>query len=184
MHSVFCTALHGATRWPTPSAKNGARTVCYSGAATGRVLVSLIEENERNTSAYSASDGTLRFLTVLAALLGPEPAHLYFFEELENGLHPTRLHLLVDLIELWVAKRDLQIIATTHSPQLLRLLNPENRRAAALVHRLAGQPDARICRIGSLPQEARHVIEQKDVGQLLATGWFENTVSFMADEED
>ena len=60
---------------------------------TGRVLVSLIEENERKTSAYSASDGTLRFLAVLAALLGPEPAHLYFFEELENGLHLSLIHI-------------------------------------------------------------------------------------------
>ncbi|MFZ2617815.1 MAG: AAA family ATPase [Anaerolineae bacterium] len=150
---------------------------------TGRVLVSLIEENERKTSAYSASDGTLRFLAVLAALLGPEPAHLYFFEELENGLHPARLHLLVDLIEQRVAKRDLQVIATTHSPQLLRLLSPENRQVAALVYRLAGHPDARILRIGSLPEEARRVIEQKDVGQLLTAGWFENIMSFMADEE-
>ena len=149
---------------------------------TCRVLVILVDENQRKTSAYSASDGTLRFLTVLAALLGPEPAQLYFFEELENGLHPARLHLLVDLIEQRVARPDLQVLATTHSPQLLRLLRPENRQAAALVFRLTGHADARICRIGDLPADARQVIEQKDIGQLLAGGWFENVMSYLASE--
>jgi predicted ATPase len=150
----------------------------------GRVLVTLREEDGREVTAYSASDGTLRFLAVLAALLGPEPAQLYFFEELENGLHPARLHLLIDLIEKRVARGDMQIVATTHSPQLLRLLNPTSRANASLVYRLADQTDARIQRLGALPDEALEVIEQKDVGGLLASGWFENIASFMVNGED
>jgi predicted ATPase len=150
----------------------------------GRVLVTLREEDGREVTAYSASDGTLRFLAVLAALLGPEPAQLYFFEELENGLHPARLHLLLDLIEKRVARGDMQIVASTHSPQLLRLLSPTSRANAALIYRLAGQADAGIQRLGTLPDEALHVIEQKDVGGLLASGWFENIASFMADGEN
>ncbi len=38
---------------------------------TGRVLLTLIESTGRRTSAYSASDGTLRFLAIIAALMGP-----------------------------------------------------------------------------------------------------------------
>ncbi len=66
---------------------------------TGKILVNLIEEKGQKTSAYSASDGTLRFLAMIAALLGPKPAKMYFFEELDNGLHPTRLYLLLQLAE-------------------------------------------------------------------------------------
>jgi predicted ATPase len=150
---------------------------------TGRVLVTLREEDGREVTAYSASDGTLRFLAVLAALLGPEPAQLYFFEELENGLHPARLHLLIDLIERRVARGDMQIVATTHSPQLLRLLNPRSRANASLIYRLADQTEAKIQRLGALPDEALRVIEQKDVGGLLASGWFENIASFMVNGE-
>ena len=150
----------------------------------GRVLVTLREQDNREVTAYSASDGTLRFLAVLAALLGPEPAQLYFFEELENGLHPARLHLLIDLIERRVARGDMQIVATTHSPQLLRLLNPTSRANAALIYRLADQTDAHIQRLGALPDEALRVIEQKDVGGLLASGWFENIASFMVNGKD
>lgn len=151
---------------------------------TGRVLVTLREDNGREVTAYSASDGTLRFLAVLAALLGPEPAQLYFFEELENGLHPARLHLLIDLIERQVARGDMQIVATTHSPQLLRLLNPTSRADASLIYRLADQTTAQVQRLGALPDEAWQVIERKDVGALLASGWFENIASFMVNGEN
>lgn len=47
---------------------------------TGKILLTLVEENGSRTSAYSASDGTLRFLAIIAALLGPKPAKFLFFE--------------------------------------------------------------------------------------------------------
>ena len=66
---------------------------------SGRVSLVICERNGRKVSAYSASDGTLRFLGMLAALISPPPAGLYFFEEIDNGIHPNRLWLLVELIE-------------------------------------------------------------------------------------
>ena len=87
--------------------------------AAGRILLRLVEKDGRSVSALSASDGTLRFLAILAAIFGPEPASFYFIEELENGIHPTRLGLLVDLIEHQAKRRGIQIVATSHSPQLL-----------------------------------------------------------------
>ena len=86
---------------------------------TGMVHLMLRERSGRRISADSASDGTLRFLAMLAALLGPNPAQLYFFEEIDNGIHPSRLNLLIDLIEKQTAKGKTQVIATTHSPELL-----------------------------------------------------------------
>ena len=56
---------------------------------------------------------------MIAAMLGPKPAKFYFIEELENGIHPTRLHLLLQLIEQKVAEGNIQVVATSHSPQLL-----------------------------------------------------------------
>ena len=41
---------------------------------SGRVHLQIVERNGRKVSAYSASDGTLRFLGILAALLGPNEA--------------------------------------------------------------------------------------------------------------
>ena len=68
---------------------------------------------EGGCRSYSASDGTLRFLAILAALLGTDPARLYFFEEIDNGIHPSRLRLLLDLIEGQTAKGGTQVVTTT-----------------------------------------------------------------------
>src|ERR1700722_19721094 len=48
---------------------------------SGLIHLVLKERSGIAVSAYSASDGTLRFLALLAALLGKNPAKLYFFEE-------------------------------------------------------------------------------------------------------
>jgi predicted ATPase len=145
---------------------------------TGKILVRLIEKDGHGTSAHSASDGTLRFLAMIAALLGPEPARFYFFEELENGMHPSRLHLLLGLIEKKVADGSIQMLASTHSPYLLSLLSPETLKYASLTYRLEEEPNARIKRILDIP-EAERVIKEQDLSRLHASGWFEDMVSYL-----
>jgi predicted ATPase len=164
-------------RWIQELTPMDAQDFEFPADQTGRILVSLLEGKGRRISAYSASDGTLRFLAMVAALLGPEPARFYFFEELENGIHPTRLHLLIQLIEKKVAEGTIQMVATTHSPHLLALLNAESRENASLVYRGEESPDARIVRIMDLPT-AREVVEKQDLAKLYSSGWLEDTVAF------
>ncbi len=144
---------------------------------TGKILVTLIESGGQRTSAYSASDGTLRFLAMIAAMLGTKPARFYFFEELENGIHPTRLYLLLQLIEQKVTGGKIQVVATSHSPQLLGFLSEKARGDAALVYRLENECDARIRRILEIP-EAERVLREQDLARLLASGWLEDAVAF------
>ena len=47
---------------------------------TGKILLVLVEKNGQKISAYSASDGTLRFLGIIAALLGSNPAKFTFWK--------------------------------------------------------------------------------------------------------
>lgn len=143
----------------------------------GGVTLIIKEKNGQQTSAYSASDGTLRFLAMAAALLGEEAAGFYFFEELDNGIHPTRLALLLQLIEQRVADSSIQVVATTHSPPLLRLLSPKSLEHASLVYRSVEIPEARIMRLLDLP-EARRVVREQDVARLLESGWLEDAVAF------
>lgn len=144
---------------------------------TGRVLVTLVEEGGRRTSAYSASDGTLRFLAMIAAFLGPDSAHLYFFEELETGLHPTRLHLLLSLIEQRTRGGACRVVATTHSPQLLTFLSREAVEKATLAYRLREAADQRLVRIVELPR-ASMVLAGNDVAKLHSAGWLEDAAEF------
>jgi predicted ATPase len=150
---------------------------------TGRILVTLVEKNGQKISAYSASDGTLRFLAMIAVLLGPEPFRFYFFEELDNGIHPARLHLLVDLIERQMTQTAIQIVATTHSPELLALLSKDSLQYAALVYRLLEHNEAWIKRILDIP-DAKRVIEEQDLARLHASGWLEDAVAFAHVQEE
>jgi predicted ATPase len=145
---------------------------------TGRILVNLVEESGQVTSAYSASDGTLRFLTMIAALLGPKPARFYFFEEFENGLHPARLHLLLQLVERRTSEGAIQMVATTHSPQLLRFLSLEAVKHASLVYRQAESSDARISRIMDIAP-IQDIIKKQDLARLHESGWFEDAMIFL-----
>lgn len=67
--------------------------------------------------ATRLSDGTLRFLALLAILLRPEPATLICIEEPELGLHPDAMALLAEL--LVEASTKTQVIVTTHSDTLV-----------------------------------------------------------------
>lgn len=149
----------------------------------GRILVNLIEREGSPISAYSASDGTLRFLAMIAALLGPESSRFYFFEELDNGIHPARLHLLLDLIEREAERGAVQMVATTHSPELLALLNRKSLEHASLVYRLPGSNEGRIVRILDIPGAAE-TVSQQSLARLHATGWLEDAVYFTSDDQD
>ncbi len=111
----------------------------------GRILLTLIEENGHRTTAYTASDGTLRFLAIMAALF--EPAGSFFYEELENGFYPARMHLLLDLIERQAAQNTVQVVASTHSAHLLNLVSATTLESASFIYRLPEHSSARIKRI-------------------------------------
>jgi predicted ATPase len=68
------------------------------------------------------STGTLRILALLGVLRHPKPPPVIIIEEIENGLDPRTIHLLVDEIRNFIESGYGQVIATTHSPYLLDLL--------------------------------------------------------------
>ena len=74
-------------------------------------------------SAADLSDGTIRFLLLLAILGNPEPDPLIAIDEPENGLHPGMLPIVADLARQ--AADCSQVILTTHSPQLLDAFSEE-----------------------------------------------------------
>ncbi|MBF0285547.1 MAG: ATP-binding protein [Magnetococcales bacterium] len=144
---------------------------------SGKIVLFLKQGDGSAISASSASDGTLRFLGMLAALLGPRRPQFIFLEEVDTGIHPTRLHLLVELLERETAKGDLQIVATTHAPHLLTLLSPSTLENTSLIYRLPEEHESRITRILEIPT-AREVLTRRDIARLFASGWLENSVYF------
>jgi predicted ATPase len=68
------------------------------------------------------STGTIRILALLAVLRNPQPPPLIVVEEIENGLDPRTIHMVLDEIRTAVQGGQSQVILTTHSPYLLDLL--------------------------------------------------------------
>ena len=148
---------------------------------TGRVQLVFLEGNDRRVSAYAASDGTLRFIAMLAGLMGTESERLYVFEEIDNGIHPSRMRLLVDLIEGQTAKGRIQVVTTTHSPDLLSIVGDKTFRNTSIVCRREQTDDAVIRLVNELPM-ADEIRRKQGLGRLHASGWMEDAIAFSASE--
>ena len=97
-----------------------------------------LTEADFKVPGWMLSTGTLRLLALLALLRHPSPPPLIVVEEIENGLDPRSIHLIVEEIRNAVLDGTTQVILTTHSPYLLDLLKLEH---LVLVERnTKGQP--------------------------------------------
>ncbi|MEW5986147.1 MAG: ATP-binding protein [Chloroflexota bacterium] len=88
-----------------------------------RAVYLQMKESHFKVPGWLLSTGTLRVLALLAALRHPTPAPLIVIEEIENGLDPRAVHLIVEEIRQVVESGSSQVIITTHSPYLLDLLD-------------------------------------------------------------
>lgn len=77
----------------------------------------------RELTAAELSDGTLRFLLFVAALLTPRPPELMVLNEPENSLHPDLIPALSRLITL--AAENSQMIVVSHNAALVDQLEAE-----------------------------------------------------------
>jgi len=109
--------------------------------------------------ASQESDGTLRVLGLLAALYNNAPGTLLAIEEPEITIHPVALGVLADVIT--EAGSRMQLLLTTHSPDLISRLPVKSLRA---VEKLDG-----VTIINEIDETQRKVIEQRlfSAGDLL-----------------
>lgn len=93
---------------------------------TGREFVEFIEQvASRPVESWESADGTLRALAILLALETTPLGSTILIEEPEQNLHPWAIRSIVDHVREAIELRNLQVILTTHSPQILERLNPE-----------------------------------------------------------
>jgi len=83
----------------------------------GNTAQIFLHEGSFSIPATRLSDGTLRYLCLLAILCHPTPPPLVCIEEPELGLHPDAIIGLADLIK--DAAQRTQLIVTTHSDLLI-----------------------------------------------------------------
>ncbi|MCQ2294765.1 MAG: AAA family ATPase [Bacteroidales bacterium] len=75
--------------------------------------------------ARGMSDGTLRFIAIVTALLTLPAGTLLLVEEVDNGLHPSRSNELVRALRSLGKERGIDVVCTTHNPYLIDTLGPD-----------------------------------------------------------
>jgi predicted ATPase len=90
----------------------------------GRLLLQIKDAPfDQPILAKYVSDGTLKMLAYLTVLYDPDPPQLIGIEEPENYLHPRLLAELAE--ECRHASSNSQLMVTTHSPDFVDALRPE-----------------------------------------------------------
>ena len=120
-------------------------------------------EGDYTIPATRLSDGTLRYLCLLAILCDPSPPPLICIEEPELGLHPDILPKLADL--LVAASERTQIIATTHSDVLVDALT-ERPEVVVVCEKRDGKTEMRRLR----KEDLADWLEKYRLGQLWIRG--------------
>lgn len=87
----------------------------------GTVQLYVEEEGGEQVPAPRLSDGTLRYLSLLAILCHPSPPPLICIEEPELGLHPDVILIIAELLK--DAAQRTQLVVTTHSDALVSALS-------------------------------------------------------------
>jgi predicted ATPase len=120
-------------------------------------------EGDFTIPANRLSDGTLRYLCLLAILCDPAPPPLICIEEPELGLHPDILPKVADLLK--AASERTQLIVTTHSDILVDAMT--DRPDAVLVcEKHDGQ--TRIKRLDS--EKLENWLKDYRLGELWTSG--------------
>ncbi|MBI1995896.1 MAG: AAA family ATPase [Deltaproteobacteria bacterium] len=103
----------------------------------------LVRQGGKEFSSRIVSEGTLRVLALCALTVNPWSGSLLAFEEPENGVHPRRLELIVQLLSSLAVDSGRQIVVTTHSPlfcdAVLKLAKQQPKEIALLRVRQGGQ---------------------------------------------
>ena len=135
--------LHGLKTFTNGAAHD----VAFTPDAAGRLLLSLEDPSGRALSAHSVSNGTLHFLGLMAALLGPDSPGFWFFDDVDAGLCPTSLPIVFELLERHATATTRQVVVTTREPRTLEALDldPEAITTAYRLHRGAAPSVERIC---------------------------------------
>lgn len=129
-------------------------------------------EGGRDVPASVLSDGTLRFAAIAAAFFQPDMPGVMTIEEVENGIHASRLRLLVELLRNRAESKKTQIMVTTHSPLLLGWLTENEYRCTFLCARDEESGESTITPIVDI-SHFKDVMKDQSLSELFMEGWLE-----------
>jgi len=134
-----------------------------------------VKRGNQKIPAPILSDGTLRFAAIAAAFFQPDMPDTLLIEEIETGLHPTRLRLLLELLKSQSASGTPQVMATSHSPQVLAWLNEDDYKTTFLCRKDDETGASTITPLSEVPGFL-DLARKQPAADLFAEGWLEGAL--------
>ena len=126
--------------------------------------------------ARGMSDGTLRFIAILTALQTRPKGSLLVIEEVDNGLHPSRAKLLLDMLQELSLKRGVDVLVTTHNPAMLDAMGTEMVPFITVANRDANDGHSVLTLLEDVTQLPK-LLAQGQLGRLSTQGLIEDSLS-------
>lgn len=140
------------------------KSASVSSLRTGKNYVEFIEENlARRVESWDTSDGTLRVLAIMLALETQTRSGTVILEEPEQNLHPWAVRSLMQYIREVSKQRNIQVIVTTHSEQVLEMAAPNE--VLLVTRSVQGGTELR-----PISEVVRGEVQMGDVGRLWVKG--------------
>lgn len=134
----------------------------------------MLRENGKEFPAPVLSDGTLRFAAIAAAFFQDIMPGIMTIEEIENGIHASRVQRLLELMRNQAEYHRMQVIATTHSATVLDWLQEEDYKTTFLCRRDESTGESKICALAEIPR-FMEVVQKRPASELFSEGWLEMT---------
>jgi len=139
-------------------------------------FMAAVREGDFEFRAPALSEGTLRFIALAAAFFQPSMPRILVIEEIEKGLHPSRLRLLLELMRSQSKRTGTQVFATTHSPTLLNWLTEEDRKTTFVCTRDVASGATKMRSLADVPNLEELIKKNYNLDQLFEEGWLESVL--------
>ncbi|MBR3307225.1 MAG: AAA family ATPase [Lachnospiraceae bacterium] len=138
--------------------ENEVEDISFIRTKIGDVIFALKERYINSSELVDAkklSDGTLRSIAIISAMLSAHKDSLVIIEEIDNGVHPARLIELIKEIYELARKGNCDIIMTTHNAAMLDRYMKDELAGVIVVYRESAKGTSRfltVTEIAELPE--------------------------------
>jgi predicted ATPase len=144
----------------------------------GEVMVELEETFGGSVKKFDAtllSDGTLRVLSIAAAILSAPEGGVVVIEEVDNGIHPSRAREIIERINSIAQSRALRVVISSHNPALLDAVPDNAIPNIVFCYRDVNDGSSKLIALQDIP-DFPELLAQGAVGHLMTKGLIDRFV--------
>ncbi|MBF0135482.1 MAG: ATP-binding protein [Magnetococcus sp. DMHC-1] len=155
-------------------------TISFIPTPRDEVMIKIRETFGGRVQEFDASmlsDGTLRVLAIAAAMLSIQERGMVVIEEIDNGIHPSRVEGLLKQIAFLSEKRNLRVLLSSHNPAMLDALPMSAIPDVVFCYRDPKDGYSRLIRMQDVPDNPE-LLCRGSMGYLMTSGIMDKFVKY------